>query len=240
MTTSSSSVYVGSELELFAHARNWKSYWSSRLLDHVRGDVGEVGAGLGASTPLLCSISATAWCFIEPDPHMAQGLRTAPPPCVATIPHRVHHGMLRDLPEQEKFDTLIYIDVLEHIADDEAEVHLAMERLRPGGRLIALSPAFQWLFSPFDAAVGHHRRYTKASLLPLCGDLGRVVDVGYLDSLGMLLSLGNRLFTRQSAPEICQIIAWDTWVVPLSRYVVDPLASRLIGRSVFAVWERSR
>lgn len=55
-----------------------------------------------------------------------------------------------DLPPGELFDTLLYIDVLEHIPDDGAELARAAERLRPGGRVIVLSPVHQWLYSEFD------------------------------------------------------------------------------------------
>ena len=53
---------------------------------------------------------------------------------------------------------------LEHIEDDREGLKLAAAHLRPGGRTIVLSPAHQWLFTPFDAAIGHFRRYNRSML----------------------------------------------------------------------------
>ena len=70
-------------------------------------------------------------------------------------------------PDLEPQDCILYLDVLEHIADDRAEMKRAAARLAPGGRLVVLAPAHQALFSVFDRAVGHHRRYDRKSLRAL-------------------------------------------------------------------------
>ena len=58
----------------------------------------------------------------------------------------------------KKYDTILYIDVLEHIEDDYAEIKHAMGLLTSGGRIIIVSPAHNWLYNPCDKAVGHFRR----------------------------------------------------------------------------------
>lgn len=66
--------------------------------------------------------------------------------------------------KSESFDLLLALDVIEHVDDD---VHALMECrriLRPGGLLIVTVPAFMWLWSPWDEALGHRRRYTASSL----------------------------------------------------------------------------
>jgi hypothetical protein len=93
------------------------------------------------------------------------------------------------------------------------------------------------LYSEFDAALGHERRYTKQSLSRVFpGDL-RCVALFYLDSIGMLLSLANRLMLRQSQPTVKQILFWDRAVIPASR-VVDRIVGRSFGRSIVAVYRR--
>jgi len=62
--------YRGGELELFARARHWKAYWSSALRNHIHGSVLEVGAGIGANTPMLLNRATTPWMCLEPDPHL--------------------------------------------------------------------------------------------------------------------------------------------------------------------------
>ena len=68
----------------------------------------------------------------------------------------------KELKEQErKFDTVIYVSVLEHIADDLREFKLAKDVLTPGGKILIFVPALPFLYSPIDANTGHIRRYTK-------------------------------------------------------------------------------
>ena len=74
-------------------------------------------------------------------------------------------GTIADILDRpQRFDAVLYIDVLEHIEDDRGELERATRLLREGGYLIVLSPAHQWLFSPFDEAIGHFRRYDRRSL----------------------------------------------------------------------------
>jgi SAM-dependent methyltransferase len=60
------------------------------------------------------------------------------------------------------FDVVLLTDVLEHIEDDTASARMALRLLRPGGIVVATVPAYQWLYSPRDAAHHHFRRYSKS------------------------------------------------------------------------------
>lgn len=63
-----------------------------------------------------------------------------------------------------QFDNLYALNVVEHIEDDTLALVNCRKLLRPGGRLIILVPAYQWLYNNFDRALFHYRRYTRASL----------------------------------------------------------------------------
>src|SRR5262249_44837670 len=149
--------YLGSELVLFEKAVNWKGYWRSQIAPFVGGDVLEVGAGIGANTRVLQSLAYDSWTCLEPDRHLAEQIPTMPR-------HSTRVGTTRNLRFSERYDSILYIDVLEHIEQDAAEMVLAASYLRPGGHLIVLSPAHQSLYTPFDQAIGHFRRYTRRSL----------------------------------------------------------------------------
>lgn len=238
MTDETSMSYVGTELETFKHAVNWKRYWGEQLSPHVSGDVCEVGAGIGGSTPFLLSPKARSWTLLEPDPPMAKLLETQRPECLSGLPSKVARATLADLPENELFDTITYIDVLEHIEADAAEVALAFSHLRTGGILIALSPACMALYSDFDKAVGHFRRYSLAGFQQLFTG-AEIIDSGCLDFPGTALSLANRLMLRQSSPKAAQIAFWDKWIIPMARWI-DPIIGRSMGRSVFVVARKPR
>jgi SAM-dependent methyltransferase len=226
--------YVGSELDLFAEARNWKAYWSRRIGSFVRGDVLEVGAGIGSNTELMHGWTNGRWVCLEPDPSMAsqleenlKGRKRLQSVC----------GTLQTLEKTENFDTIVYIDVLEHIEDDAAEMRRVALRLRPGGRAIVLSPAHQWLFTPFDESIGHFRRYNRSSLKRASPPDLILEKIFYLDSCGIAASAANQLFLKQSMPTRQQIGVWDKWMIPVSR-VVDPVLQYAIGKSIVGIWRR--
>ena len=228
--------YRGEELHLFAAVRNWKRYWSDAIRKYVLGDVLEVGAGTGSNTEYLHAESSGRWVCLEPDPRLVVQIRqkidtAGRGNCEAIC------GTVQSLDSTCQFDTIIYIDVLEHIEDDRGELESAAAHLRPGGRAIVLSPAHQWLFTPFDAAIGHHRRYDRSMLRAITPPPLRLERLMYLDSVGMLASAGNRLLLRQSMPTEAQLRFWDSTLVPLSR-VVDALLRHSLGKSIVGVWRK--
>ena len=228
--------YVGSELELFAAVKNWKSYWSSCICPFIRGEVLEVGAGLGANTPYLKRSDKRRWVCLEPDPLLVKQLSANVGPTDGRAGCEVVCGTLEAV-KGSQFDTIIYIDVLEHIENDSRELEDAAQLLRPDGRIIVLSPAHQRLFTEFDAAIGHFRRYNRATLRRVSPAQLRLEKLLYLDSVGLLLSGANRLFLRQSMPTKEQLRFWDQCVIPLSRVFDKCLFGRL-GKSIIAIWRR--
>lgn len=231
--------YIGNELEIFAHATTWKKYYKSLIKPYLKGRVLEVGAGIGTTTAVLCESTIMEWVCLEPDPEFVKILETKidnhelPAVCSAKS------GTLRQLADGDVYDCVLYIDVLEHIEEDQAEIMSAMQHIRPGGRLIVLSPAHQWLFTPFDKAIGHFRRYSKKSLSCLTPQNCSLEKLIYLDSAGLLLSLANKMLLRQSMPTVKQIVFWDRLIVPIST-VLDLVLGFRVGKSVVAVWKHEK
>ena len=223
--------YVGQELALFRNARNWRAYWSREILPFLGNSVLEVGAGIGSVTRRLAE-NAEHWVALEPDPTLAGQIFDAG----TSSSVEVKVGTVRDLSESATYDSIIYIDVLEHILDDVGELEYAARLLKPGGFLVILVPAHMALYSPFDKAIGHHRRYSRSSLGHVLPSRGRVRRVAYLDSVGLLASGMNRFFLRSSIPTERQILFWDQWMVPLST-VLDKLVRGKVGKSLLVVWE---
>jgi 2-polyprenyl-3-methyl-5-hydroxy-6-metoxy-1,4-benzoquinol methylase len=63
-----------------------------------------------------------------------------------------------------KFDTVIALNVVEHISDDELALNNCHKLLAKGGQVVILVPSYQKLYNRFDRELGHYRRYTKTSL----------------------------------------------------------------------------
>jgi len=236
MNASVDFAYPGQELAIFAHAKNWKAYWSSFLLPYLHQSVLEIGAGIGTNTMLLNAAQPRRWVCLEPDRRLFNELERTlgqfPAGC-----YEAFASTLEKLPATELFDAIIYIDVLEHIESDAAELERAAGHLKRGGKLVVLSPAHQWLFSKFDASIGHYRRYTRQTLLACAPPDLRLQRAIYLDAFGLFLSLGNRLLLRQDLPTLGQIQFWDRFVVPVSR-LIDPVLFHRAGKSVLVIWQK--
>lgn len=236
-TPAASLDYVGSELELFAKAKNWKRYVRGQVIPYLGKRVLEVGAGLGETSRNLCDGDQTEWRLLEPDAEMCGHMRqqiqeqTLPACCV------VQQGILADMAADEKFDSILYMDVLEHIEHDAAEVELAARHLQPGGHLVVLCPAHQFLYTAFDKSIGHFRRYNKQMMKQLTIPALQVQRIRYLDSVGLTASLANKLLLKQSLPTPRQIAVWDRLMVPVSR-VMDVVTFRTMGKSILGIWQR--
>ena len=230
--------YEGKELELFAQARNWKRYWVKKIRPHFGKSVLEVGAGLGTNTPYLLGPQQEKWLCLEPDGSLTAQI----PATLADHPQRgivqTRTGILSTLPADETFDTILYIDVLEHIEDDQDEMRTALAHLSPNGKIIVLSPAHPGLFTEFDRALGHYRRYTRQTLRACTPAGSNLIELFALDSFGLLATVANKLLLHQSMPTAKQIAFWDNCLVPVSRWT-DPLIAFSLGKSLIAVWQKN-
>jgi hypothetical protein len=108
-----------------------------------------------------------------------------------------------------------YIDVLEHIKNNREELYKAAERLRPDGRVVVLAPAHQCLYSPCDRAMGHVRRCSLSELRAMTPPQLAEESGIYLDSVGLLAALANRLVLKSQMPTARQIAMWDGAMVPI-------------------------
>jgi SAM-dependent methyltransferase len=228
--------YAGGELELFRHAGNWKAYWSDRVRPFLGRQVLEVGAGIGENTVLLHAEGAD-WTCLEPDPELRRRLRQRLREHRQTRDCTVLGGTTAGLAADALYDSVLYIDVLEHIEDDRGEIARVAEHVAPGGHLIVVAPAHEFLFSRFDAEIGHFRRYDHASLTSLASADLRLVRSSYLDSAGILLSLANRFLLRRDMPTSHNIATWDRFVVPVS-VRLDRLLAHRVGKTILVVWRK--
>lgn len=235
---SSDTKYVGNELELFAHAKNWKQYWGKKATPFIGNHVLEVGAGIGTNTKHLLTQNehVEKWVCVEPDKRLAYQIE---PNLDVNYKSKVHveTGNITDLDKSQKYDSILYIDVIEHLKNDKAEIDYAKSLLSDNGHLIILVPAHNYLFSDFDKAIGHYRRYNKKMLKAAVGIDLEQQKLMYLDSVGMVASTVNKLFLRQSYPTLKQIKFWDNFIVSTS-LVSDAILMNTLGKTLIGVWRK--
>lgn len=229
--------YIGDELSIFKYAINWKKYWYDSVKQYIKGDLLEVGAGMGINTNLILqnNTDIKSIMAIEPDKSLSDQILDNIEGDTSKV--TVFNGFLADIGSDKMFDTIIYIDVIEHIEHDNEELKIAQLHLKKGGHLVILVPAYNYLYSPFDKAIGHYRRYNKKMLVKaIPNDLVRQ-KLFYLDSLGACASLVNKLVLKQSYPTKNQILKWDRLLVPTSKFL-DNVVFNSFGKSLIGIWKK--
>jgi SAM-dependent methyltransferase len=140
-------------------------------------------------------------------------------------------------------DTVILLNVLEHVSAHEQALAFLREITAPGGRIVVIVPALGALHNGLDREAGHHRRYSRAVLGKALVDAGwQVESLRYINLPGIpgwmlagWLSRASRLTTDLNAPSTNWLLRfYDRFFVGLSR-ITDSVSARFAGLSVLAV-----
>lgn len=205
----------------------------SCLTPWVKGNVCEVGAGVGNASKILTHSHPSRLVLLEPDAALFSKLQhELPSPVIEKV-----NGSLQSyaaIHPDTRFDTILYINVLEHIKDDKSELHLASQCMHPGGTLIIFAPALPWLFSENDRQVGHWRRYTKQSLRMVIQSAGfQIQKIHYFDFLGAFAwFFACRLMGL--LPNASNVGFYDRLLVPVSR-TFESIAPPILGKNLVAI-----
>jgi 2-polyprenyl-3-methyl-5-hydroxy-6-metoxy-1,4-benzoquinol methylase len=233
--SSVSADYIIRDQQRMRRARNYFD-WQARLVrPHLGARVLELGCGVGNFTrhlldrELVVAIDVEAECIAQLERNL-DGHRTN------LIVRRmdIADNAVPELREH-RIDSVVCLNVLEHVSDDRLALGHAASLLPLGGRLVLIVPAFDALWGPIDRNLGHFRRYTKAALRNLAAATGfRVSELRYMNSIGFFGWWFNARILKKKEQSAAQIAAFDTMIVPiLSR--VEKLAPPPFGQSLLAV-----
>jgi 2-polyprenyl-3-methyl-5-hydroxy-6-metoxy-1,4-benzoquinol methylase len=152
------------------------------------------------------------------------------------LPHvTVHHGEVTGDGVGYDYDSVVLVNVLEHIEDDADFLRQLAEHLRPGGRLLIFVPAFETLYSDFDRAIGHHRRYRLSTMATTVDKAGlEVADVRYVNSVGAVAWWMMVKQLRQTPARTAAVKLYDRAIVPALRRR-EARRPPKFGQSVFCV-----
>ena len=111
----------------------------------------------------------------------------------------VRVGLIEDIDAAERYDSVVALDVIEHIEDDGAAVRAMRDALVPGGTLLLSVPALSALYGPKDVAIGHYRRYDRKYLVDLLEREGlRVESLRWWNVIGVpAVWLTSRVLRRR-------------------------------------------
>jgi 2-polyprenyl-3-methyl-5-hydroxy-6-metoxy-1,4-benzoquinol methylase len=207
------------------------SDWIYSLVEPYLGElVLEIGAGHGELTERLQrgrDVTAT-----DLSTNCIAGLRTR----FADRPNvDIRHVDIAATADGRLYDSVVLINVLEHIEDDENALGKLRQSLRPGGHLCVFVPAFDGLYSDFDHRIGHRRRYRRSNLIEVFDRAGfAIVDARYINTVG---ALAWWLFARQLGQVPAQswsVAIYDRLVVPVLRRA-EATRSPRFGQSLLVV-----
>jgi SAM-dependent methyltransferase len=221
------------DLLLLAEAVRYQRWVLSSFGAPLRGRVLEVGAGVGNFTRWLAR-TADDVVVAEPDPSMAEALAAVAPANVEVRPVPIED--LRG--SREKFDAVVAINVLEHIADDLRAVQVARELLGSAGRACVLVPAHQALFGSLDARYGHLRRYSRAGTRALLeAACFHVTTCRYFNPVGAVGWWAVGRVARSNRLSLRSVWLSERIAVPIGR-ALERAGNPPFGQSVVAVGVR--
>lgn len=212
--------------------------WQARLAMESMGQrVIEIGCGLGNFTQhlldrdLVVGIDVVEDCLAE--------LRARYPgrPNLQTLCLDVLDPRFVAL-KVHRPDTVVCLNVLEHVRDDRLALEHIYDVLEPGGRAVFILPAFESLHGPIDEQLGHFRRYSKRPWAELSQSVGfRVASARYVNSVGCVGWWLNAKVLRRTEQSEGQIALFDAVVVPiLSR--VERRVEPPFGQSIVTILQK--
>lgn len=174
-------------LESVRRARGFNRWMLSQFRPFIGDRVLEAGCGIGNFTEQLLDRERLICADLDPYYTEVIGRRYAHLANVRTTRMDLSDAKDFEPIAQEKPDTVISLNVVEHIEDDLATLKNYHDVLAPGGHAVILVPGHEWLFTECDRTLGHFRRYTRAMLADRMKQAGfEVVQTTEFNRLGVL------------------------------------------------------
>jgi SAM-dependent methyltransferase len=212
--------------------------WQSRLVVRELGQrVVEVGCGIGNFTGLLLDRELVV--ALDREEACVQNLRERFPgrANLHALTCEAASGAFRDL-ARFRPDSVVCVNVLEHIEDDSVALRAMAEILVPGGIIVLLVPAFDALYGPIDRNLGHYRRYRRGSLVRLADSAGLDVrKLRYVNAVGFFGWWVNARVLQRETQSDGQVAVFDRWIVPVLSALEGAVAPPF-GQSLLAVLRR--
>ena len=222
-------------LEIMQAAPRYNRWQYSRVAPYLGRRICEVGAGIGNMSTLILAGAPELLVVTDTDSYYREALRNQFGGRHDVV---VEELTLPDKSAVNRFqryglDTVVALNVIEHIAKDLEALKSMAAMLRPGGRAVVLVPAFQELFGSLDHELGHVRRYTRSSLSRRMSEAGFQVERAfYFNLVGTLGWWVNARLRKVPRIPVEQLRYFDT-LVPILR--LEDRVPLPFGQSVIAI-----
>lgn len=234
MDTDGENVGLNEAIDSLEGLDNYRNWILDEFRPHLAGHTVEIGAGSGSFSKKFIELVPTLE-LVEPSHELFQRL-------CSRLGHegRVQLHMvgaekwLLDA-ESASRDTIIMVNVLEHIEDDVGTLRQIHRTLRPGGALLLFVPALRYLFSRLDREHGHFRRYEKRELETKVREVGfDIAGSKYVDTLGIIPWLVFNKWLGRTEFDKGMVRLYDSVGIPVTR-LVERLLPLPVGKNVLLI-----
>lgn len=228
-------------LQSISRARTFNKWIYDTIFPYLKGPILELGSGIGnISNYILKDFSDVSLSDYNPEYCSilkAKFRHNKNLNSVLSINLQDQNFKKNNSHLKESFNTIILLNVIEHLRDDRLCVDYCSFLLKRGGNLIILAPAYKLLFSKFDSDIGHYRRYTVRSLSRLINNNDfNFLHTQYFNFLGMVgWLLFNKILAKRRLSE-SSMSTFDK-LVPIAK-ILDYLVLKKIGVSTIVICKR--
>jgi hypothetical protein len=225
--------YERGDLETMSFAPKYHAWIFSEFRGFIGKRVAEVGAGCGSFSSLFLNEPVNELVVIEPAKDMCVLLQTNIMNDTRVV---IRNAFFQEVNAEYSnyFDSVVYINVLEHVEDEIKELACIYESLKMGGYVCIFVPALSWLYSDHDKSIGHYRRYYKKQLSALLEKSGfKIEKVKYFDIIGIIpWFIMFKLFKKKI--DRGNVGLYDKYIVQISR-IIESLIPPPIGKNLIIV-----
>lgn len=217
-------------------ARGYNQWIINFYKDYIRGDVLEIGVGHGSFVRYMPS-TITSYTGFDIDPDLIKHAKKFNPG-IAYICGDLSDSSFEKRIENRKFDTILCINVLEHIPNHGQALKNMLSALKTDGAILLFVPAFMELYQDMDKLAGHERRYVVNDLKKLCEENSCILKKwSYFNSIGGFgwwLNKFRKHANLNSHSINSQIKFFEKYVLPFSK-LLQKCTAKFFGQSLYAV-----
>ena len=226
--------YSGWELESFDNAKNFRKYQIEKIKPYIKNlKIFDIGSGSGGLINYYTQYASEVSVY-EPSNRLNNILNKKFKFKNVKI-YKSHPA------SDKKFDTILFMDVIEHIKNYDNVLKIALKNLKKDGVLIINVPAFDFLFSDFDKKVGHLKRFSKKDFFILSKRHNlKILSLDYYDIVGFFLIFVSKFILKihlKSTNVSRNIKIWDK-MIPISKFL-DALLLNQLGKSLLCVLKKN-
>lgn len=231
---------IGKEtLNIFAHTNNFNSWMYETISSHCSGRILEIGSGIGnISQYLLKSNSNVVLSDIRTDYliHLRNRFPTAKR--IVKLNLEIIDFSSEAVLDLGQFDTIVALNVIEHIEHDDLAISNCYKLLKPGGKIIILVPAYQIIYNKIDQELAHYKRYSSHSIQKLLIEKHfLVVESKYFNFVGLIGWIFFGIISKQRKLPKRPVGIFEAFV-PLFK-IIDFLLLNKMGLSVITIAKKN-